>query len=221
MKSIESLPENVRELAKMAHELAPANGVSPWLVLGIAFAESNFGKALKPPTPAGSGDFIPRPSNPVRDQFMKDHPIPGVVRKTLVKGIPSRKLKGPVDAWCPTTHGWGVGIFQIDYEAHRDFIEKGTWRDVRSCMEYAIELLEANRKYLAKACGIMGDELDDAMIASYNAGAGRVAKFVREDKPVSSCTFHPNYISKIKAKADELAGQPGAWRSPKAQVKNA
>lgn len=214
MASFDHLPPEVRELAAMAHDIAPALGLSPWLMLGIAYAESNFGKALKPPNPSGSGDFIPRPSNPVRDAFLEKHPLPGVVKKTLPGGIPSRKIAGPVAAWCPTTHGWGVGVFQIDYEAHRDFIEKGTWKDVRACMKYAAELLVSGRKYLSKACAIVGDELDDAMIASYNAGAGRIAKFVREDKPLDGATFHPGYVAKIKKKADELAGQTGAWRSP-------
>lgn len=218
--SFDRFPKEIAELAAMAHELAPAAGVSPWLVLGIAFAESNFGKALKPPNPSGSGDFIARPSNPVRDAFLEKHPLPGVVKKTLPKGIPSRKITGPVAAWCPTTHGWGVGVFQIDYEAHRDFIEKGTWKDVKACMQYAIELLVGNRKYLAKACGIMGDELDDAMIASYNAGAGRVAKHIRNDWDLDKATFHPGYIGKIKKKADELAGQLNAWRTPKPKVNN-
>lgn len=218
--SFDRLPKEVADLAVMAHELAPAAGLSPWLILGIAFAESNFGKALKPPDPSGSGDFIPRQSNPIRDAFMAKHPLPGVEKKLLPKGIPSRKIAGPVAAWCPTTHGWGVGVFQIDYEAHRDFIEKGTWRDVKECMKYAIELLLGNRKYLAKACGIMGDELDDAMIASYNAGAGRIAKFIRGDLDIDKATFHPGYIGKIKKKADELAGQPNAWRTPKLKVSN-
>lgn len=210
--TIARLPPHVRELAELAHDKAPKRGFSPWLVLGIAFAESNFGRALTPAGPGGSGDFIPRPSNATRDALMRSTPLPGVVLKTLPRGIPARKLKGPTAAWCPTSHGWGVGVFQIDWESHAAFIKRGTWRDVGECMAYALEVLDNARTYLQKACGLSGDELLEASIAAYNAGAGRVARFIREEKPLDGATFHPGYVEKIKRKADELAGVAGAWR---------
>lgn len=211
---IRGLPPHVRELAELAHDKAPKRGFSPWLVLGIAFAESNFGRALTPPGPGGSGDFIPRPSNATRDALMRTTPLPGVVLKTLPRGIPARKLKGPTAAWCPTSQGWGVGVFQIDWESHPAFIKRGTWRDVGACMDYALEVLDNAQTYLVKACALTGDELLDATVAAYNAGAGRVARFIREGKSLDGATFHPGYVEKIKRKADELAGASGAWRSP-------
>jgi hypothetical protein len=207
---IDRLPPHVQEIARHAAELAPARGFSPWLVLGLAFAESNFGRALR----NGSGDYIPRPSNPARDARLKKTPLPGAVLRTLADGIPARKLKGPIAAWVPMTHGWGVGVFQIDWEAHHSFIARGTWRDVRACMAYALEVLSDARAHLSQACGLRGDELLDATVAAYNAGAGRVAKFIREGKSLDGATFHPGYVAKIKKKADELAGASGAWRSP-------
>lgn len=218
---IARLPLHVQELARHAAELAPKRELSPWLILGIAFAESNFGKALKPPGPTGTGDFIPRPCDPVRDARMKKTPLPGVECRTLADGIPARKIKGPAAAWIPTSTGWGVGVFQIDWEAHHDFIARGTWREVRSCMNYAINLLAKNRTYLAEACGLRGDELLEATIASYNAGAGRVAKFIREGRSLDGATFHPGYVAKIKKKADELASSSGAWRFSKEASPNA
>lgn len=201
-------PTEVQAIQAIAHQLAPAAGFSPWLILGLAFAESNFGRALR----NGTGDFIPRPSNPVRDARLKTTPLPGAVLKTLPGGIPARKIAGPVAAWCPTTHGWGVGVFQIDWESHHDFIKRGTWRDTGACLAYALEVLDKARRYLSEACGLRGDELLEATVAAYNAGAGRVAKFVRDDRPLTGVTFHPNYVEKIQRKADELAGRLGAWR---------
>lgn len=201
-------PSEVQAIQALAHQLAPAAGFSPWLILGLAFAESNFGRALR----NGTGDFIPRPSNPVRDDRMSVVPLPGAVLRTLPGGIPARKIAGPVAAWCPTTHGWGVGVFQIDWESHHDFIKRGTWRDTGACLSYALEVLDKGRRYLSEACGLRGDELLEATVAAYNAGAGRVAKFVRDDRPLTGATFHPNYVEKIKRKADELAGRPGSWR---------
>ncbi len=208
-----ALPAHVRELAELAQELAPSKGFSPWLVLGIAFAESNFGRALTPPNPGGSGDFIPRPSNATRDALMKSTPLPGVVLKTLPRGIPARKLKGPVAAWVPTSHGWAVGVFQIDWESHAGFIKKGTWRDLRACMAYALDVLTNAREHLKEACALSGDELLEATVAAYNAGPGRVARFVREGKSFDGATFHPGYVEKIKRKADQLANASGAWRA--------
>ncbi len=201
-------PFEGQAIQALAHQLAPAAGFSPWLILGLAFAESNFGRALR----NGTGDFIPRPSNPVRDARLKTTPLPGAVLKTLTEGIPARQLAGPVAAWCPTTHGWGVGVFQIDWESHHDFIKRGSWRDTGACLAYALEVLDKARRHLSQACGLRGDELLEATIAAYNAGAGRVAKFVRDGRPLTGATFHPNYVEKIQRKADELAGRPGAWR---------
>jgi len=205
---VQRLPLHVRELAELARELAPPAGISPWLVLGLAFAESNFGRALR----NGSGDFIPRPCNPVRDALLAKVPLPGAVQRTLADGIPARGIKGPVAAWVPMSQGWGVGVFQIDWESHHPFIARGTWQQPRACMSYALEILTAARDYLSKACAIRGDELIDATIAAYNAGAGRVAKFVRENRNLDDATFHRGYIGKIKQKADELAGRPFSWR---------
>lgn len=205
---IQRLPSHVRELGTLAAELAPAAGFSPWLVLGLAFAESNYGRALR----NGSGDFIPRPCNPVRDALLAKTPLPGAVQRTLADGIPARGIKGPIAAWVPLTQGWGVGVFQIDWESHHSFIARGTWSQPRACMAYALEILATARAYLVKACAVQGDELLDATLAAYNAGAGRVAKFLREDRDLDGATFHPGYIGKIKRKADELAGRTGAWR---------
>lgn len=201
-------PPEVQALRQLAEQLAPPAGFSPWLILGLAFAESDFGRALR----NGSGDFIPRPCNPVRDARQKVAPLPGVVCRMLANGIPARKLAGPVQAWVPTTHGWGVGVFQIDWESHHDWIKRGTWRDPAACLAYALEVLTSARRHLSQACGLRGDELLEATIAAYNAGAGRVAKFVREERPVDGATFRPGYIGKIQQKADELAGRSGAWR---------
>jgi hypothetical protein len=202
------LPAEAQELLQLAETRAPARGFSHWLILGLAFAESNFGRALR----NGSGDFIPRPCNPVRDARLAATPLPAVVRRTLAEGIPSRRIVGPTQAWVPTTQGWGVGVFQIDWESHHDFIKRGTWRDVGACMDYALEVLATARDHLSKACGLRGDELLTATIAAYNAGAGRVARFIREERDLDGATFHRGYVAKIKAKADELAGQAGSWR---------
>lgn len=209
------LPKGTEYLLPAAEAAGKANPVSPYLLLGICYAESNFGLALKPPGPGGSGDYIPRPCNPDRDKRMAQSPLPGVERKVLPGGIPARKLAGPVEAWVPTSTGWGCGLLQFDYEAHFEFCKSGAWRDPMRIFDQAAKLLLAGRKTLQQKCpGLSGADLDSAMIASYNAGAGRVAKAVLGKQPLDSVTFHPGYVAKICTKADALAGASGLWLCP-------
>lgn len=208
------LPKGAEYLADIAEAAAPKHGLSPYLLLGICYAESNFGSALKPPGPAGSGDYIPRPCSPERDKKMASHPLPGVERKTLPDGIKARKIAGPVEAWVPTHTGWGCGLLQFDYEAHFDFCSSGAWKKPEAIFEQACKLLLSGRKVLQQKCpGLTGAALDEAMIASYNAGAGRASKAILAKQPLDSVTFHPGYVAKICGKADTLAGHSGAWLS--------
>jgi hypothetical protein len=207
------LPKGTEYLADVAEALAKQHKISPYLILGILYAESNFGLALKPSGPAGSGDFIAREAKPERDERMAKFPLPGVVRKHLPEGIKARGISTPVDAWVPTTNGWGCGLFQVDYEAHFDFCKSGDWKDPMKAGTYVItKILQPNRPTLLKKVpGLSGVELEHAIIASYNAGAGRVAKFLIDGKGLDKATFHPGYHTKIANKADELAGMSGAF----------
>lgn len=209
------LPKGTEYLVEVAATAATSNKMSPYLLLGICFAESNYGAALKPPGPAGSGDFIPRPVHPDRDKRMRDAPLPGVERKTLPGGIPARKIAGPCEAWVPTHTGWGCGLLQFDYEAHYEFCKSGAWKDPARIFDQACKLLISGRKTLVSKCpGLAGAALDEAMIASYNAGAGRVAKAVIAKQPLDNVTFHPGYVKKICTKSDALAGHSGSWMTP-------
>jgi hypothetical protein len=211
------LPKGAEYLAEVAKTAGEAHGVSPYLLLGICYAESAFGAALKPPTPEGSGDFIARPATPDRNAKMAKQPLPGVARKVLPDGIKARKLVGPTDAWVPTSTGWGCGLMQFDYEAHFDFCASGAWKDPAKVFAQACKLLAGNRKYIAgKLPKLDAAALAHATIASYNAGAGRVVKFLSEGKALDAATFHPGYVAKICAKAEELAGASGAWMFPTA-----
>jgi hypothetical protein len=212
LKLAASLPKGSEYCADAAEKAAAAEGISPYLLLGICYAESNFGQALKPKGPEGSGDYIARPSTPDRDKKMAAFPLPGVVKKNLPDGIPQRKLAGPVMAWVPTHTGWGCGLMQFDYEAHFEFCKSGDWKEPEAIMRQAAKLLKSNVVTLKKlAPQLTGHELGAAAIAAYNAGAGRVAKFLKEGKGLDAATFHPGYHTKIMKKADELAGSSGAW----------
>jgi len=206
-----ALPKGAEYLADVVADVGAPEKVSPYLLLGFAFAESNYGLALKPAGPEGSGDFIARPCTPDRDARMKTNPLPGVVRKT-VDGIKARKIVGPVDAWVPTHTGWGCGIMQFDYEAHFEFCKGGAWKDPAKIMRQAALLIKGNMAFLKKSHPALAERaLWEAVVAAYNAGAGRVSKFIKEGKSVDSATFHPGYVAKILSKAEELAGAKGAY----------
>jgi len=212
LKLASPLPKGAEYLEEVAEKVGNAEGVSPYLLLGICYAESNFGAALKPAGPAGSGDFIARPCSPDRDAKMASNPLPGVVKKTLAEGIKSRKIAGPCEAWVPTTTGWGCGLLQFDYEAHYDFCKSGAWKEPEKIFVQACKLLKSNKSYIAKKLpNLKAHELEHAMIAAYNAGAGRVVKFLSEGKALDAATFHPGYVKKIADKADALAGASGAF----------
>jgi len=205
-----NLPKGTEYLIDVTADVGKAQKVSKYLLLGFCYAESNFGLALKPPGPEGSGDYIARPCTPDRDAKMKTNPLPGVVRKT-VDGIKARKIVGPVEAWVPTTTGWGCGLMQFDYEAHFEFCKSGAWKDPAKIMEQACKLIKGNQAYLKKQFpDLEAFKLWEATIASYNAGAGRVAKFLKDGKSLDAATFHPGYVKKIMDKADALAGAAGA-----------
>lgn len=204
-----------QDLVALAERLAPPTGTSPWTVLGLCYAESAFGQALKPKGAAGTGDFIPRVCSPERDSRMKAAPLPGVRRLRLVQGIKERGVAGPVDAWVPSHTGWGCGLFQLDYEAHYGFCQSGAWKEPERAMAYALGILLGARTTLRAAFPNLAPEpLEEAAIASYNAGAARVARFLREGKPLDGATFHRGYVTKVTDKADALAGRERAWVPP-------
>lgn len=206
------LPKGCEYLADVAEKAGEEHKVSPYLLLGICFAESNYGLALKPPGPTGSGDYIARPATPDRNAKMAAAPLPGVVRKVLAEGIKSRHLVGPTDAWVPTTTGWGCGLMQFDYEAHYDFCKSGAWKEPSAIFAQACKLLLSNKKFLAgKLPKLNAYELSQASIAAYNAGAGRVAKFMGDGKGYDAATFHPGYVKKITDRAEAHAGASGVW----------
>lgn len=168
------MPKGTEQIADIAFELAPKYDVSPFTILGITFAESNFGTALTPKGPGGTGDFIPRPVSKDPKVNAVRAALPGVTRKTLEDGIKSRNIPGPVEAWVPTTRGWGHGLYQLDWEAFNDYLTKSNdWADPRRAMERALKLYSDNRKKIRAAFPSLSQlDLLRATVAAYNAGAG-------------------------------------------------
>jgi len=100
-------------------EAASRAQVPTAIICGIGSRESRWGLALKPPTPAGRGDFAKRP------------PRGG------------RTAQEPNDGG-----GYGRGLMQIDYDFH-EFARTGNWHDPYSNLMYAADVLNKNRTFLA------------------------------------------------------------------------
>ena len=216
------MPSGTQYIADLAFQLAPNYNVSPLTILGITYAESNFGLSLKPQGPAGTGDMIPRPAGGKNDSILSQ--LPGVTQQTVA--IPSRGITTPVLAWVPTTEGWGHGLYQLDWASQYAYLSKGTWTDPADSMNYALSLYAANRDAIAAAIsGISDIDLLRASIASYNAGRAGVIKALNagiaasdldqgsarikynSDGTVASgtrVTFDTNYVNKILGKASAL-----------------
>ena len=214
------MPKGTEQIADIAFELAPKYDVSPFTILGITFAESNFGTALTPKGPGGTGDFIPRPVSKDPKVNAVRAALPGVTRKTLEEGIKSRKIAGPVEAWVPTTRGWGHGLYQLDWEAFNDYLTKSNdWADPRRAMERALKLYSDNRKKIRAALPNIGQlDLLRATVAAYNAGAGAVITALRAGVPADQLdkgaarkdggtrvTFGQGYVDHILGKASKFS----------------
>lgn len=200
------MPKGTEYIADLAFELGPKYDVSPLVVLGITYAESNFGRGLKPVGSGGTGDFIARGATRCVERNAK-----GVCTKTLAQlvaqiGFPVTEAGGKLK---PTTRGWGHGLYQIDLQSHWPFISTGKWADPREAMEYMLKLYTGNRAAIRRAFPNIGPlDLLRATIASYNAGAGAVISALRKgvpanmlDKGAGMVTYGEGYVEKIMDKA--------------------
>ena len=213
------MPKGTEYLADLAFELGPKYDVSPYTILGITFAESDFGRQLTPKGPGGTGDFIPRPVSKDPAVNARRASLPGVTRQTLANGIPRRGIEGPVEAWVPGARGWGHGLYQLDWEAFNSYLAgSNDWADPRKAMEKALALYAGNKAKIKAAVPNLGPvDLLRATVASYNAGVGAVIPALRAGVPADQLdkgaarskggtrvTFGQGYVDHILGKASSF-----------------
>ncbi len=137
-------------------------------IAGIIDAESKGGEYLKPPGPAGTGDFGTR----WRDSVPNGATWTGATRMGQ-NGQTQFEISPPLIA--PATRaGWGHGLGQIDWETGdetipgtRAWIESGNWADPEKNINKTAEFLQVD---YARA-----QNLTDA-IALYNAKNSKSAR---------------------------------------------
>lgn len=125
-----ALPPGPRSYAGQILAASFKYGVSPWLIAGVMYRESTGGRALRPPGPAGTGDFLAR--GPGSKWFKYANPA---------TGLP------------PDGLGWGRGLMQIDYGVHNAWILSNDWQNPQVNIDYATSLLAAEQKYFAARPG--------------------------------------------------------------------
>jgi hypothetical protein len=147
--------------------------LKPSIIAAIISRESQWGIALHPPGPAGTGDFAERKN-----------------RK------PWRPGPKPPDG-----KGFGRGLMQVDFDSH-EFARKGNWWDPLQNIDYGCGVLSDMIKYLGPRIIENGEKLLRAAIAAYNCGPGNVRKAVRSGFDVDFYTTGKNYSKDILERAD-------------------
>lgn len=141
------------------------------VVCGIGSRESHWGLILKPPGPAGTGDFAPRQST---NQF-RTGPMP------------------------PDGLGFGRGLMQIDFD-FQEFARTGNWQDPEANIREGCNLLSQAVKFFSKQSNLNVTPLR-AAIAAYNAGAGGVLSSLKRGLDVDARTTGKNYSADVLNRA--------------------
>lgn len=166
------LPARAAWLVDPVLVAANRHSVNPALMFSVLQWESDFGKALTMP------------------DGTKKHEGPATARGTGDFG--ARPGRQPP----PYGRGWGHGPFQIDFGAHRAFIDSGDWEDIYKAADYATKLMAQNFKS-ARNAGLTGERLVTAAVAAYNTGWGNVTKSLTAGRSPDATTTGGNYGTKV------------------------
>ena len=147
-------------------------GLQPAVIGGIGSRESQWGLALKPAGPAGTGDFAPR-------------------------RFPTQFRQG---ATPPDGGGFGRGLMQIDFDA-QEFARTGNWQNPAENILVGCKILAGFRGLIQRKTNVAGLPLLQAAIASYNAGPGNVLRAIQDGRDVDFFTAGRNYSRDVLNRA--------------------
>jgi len=150
------LPAAMVQYVPMIKDAADTYKVSPWLLGGIMMRESAAGTVLKPPGPAGTGDFGKRP--PGR-QYKQAN---GSIYTVPASGMPEDGL------------GWGRGLMQIDWAVHNDWCTNNDWTDPETNIGFAAEVLAQNFAYFVRGPSSSGVKVDAWRLTGLKDGNGKI-----------------------------------------------
>lgn len=212
-----ALPSTARQYADDIWTVSNETGISPLVIYGVGDRESNWGAALRPPGPGGTGDFTPR--DPA----------------TWGSALP------------PDGKGWGRGLMQLDYYHYKSWLDSNPWWVPIVMIRKATQELKKHFDFFASKkpligsptvftdgkrvnfvassaksrWGVSGDYLPDprplsgnllvrAALASYNGGDAYVLRSVAAGKDPDFTTTGGNYsqhiLTRIVPLYDKIAG---------------
>jgi soluble lytic murein transglycosylase-like protein len=200
------VPAQGEEAVDLAFELGPKYGINPLFILAFIKVESGF--KLKANE---HGDEFPRcvsryAKDPKRAAWAAQ--LPGV------KMIPNHTFKNPkgemqtCDAWVPAKgKGWGIGLMQIDWMAHPEFLKRADAYTTRAQMDYAIKtvIVDAVDTLKKRFPGIDSVKLFEGVIAAYNAGPRGAGDAIAAGKDLKTVTAAPWYIGKVREHMNTLS----------------
>lgn len=178
--------------------LAPAFKVSPNLLKAILLVEHGDADLREI---SQTADTARRPSNRNLDVMLSKHPMPGC-RQQMVGGMPEYLIKDPVKAWIPTTVGWKVTLFRLDWLHHGKFGAGGGWKDEAQTVAYVADYLNRMRRYFAHTYPSLS-KMDVAQWAILSLKAGQKAC---DERLKTGSTVGNSWVTNVCLKADELAG---------------
>lgn len=193
------VPAKGAEAVDLAFELGPKYGINPLFILAFIKVESGFRLG-----PTEHGDEFPRcvsryARNPERAAWAAK--LPGV---RMVKDHTFKNPKGEMqtcDAWVPAPgKGWGIGLMQIDWMAHPEFLRRPDSYTARAQMDYAIRsvIVDAIEALKKRFPDIDPVKLFEGVIAAYNAGPAGAAAAIAAGKDLRTVTAAPWYIPKVR-----------------------
>lgn len=149
--------------------------VSPFLLTAVLWQESNFGAALKPPGPAGTGDFTARRGHWVGAPHTQTFPDAA----SLPPGWRAPPGPGPY-AIPDDGRGFGRGLGQDDYVSGDPPANSYDWTNPYLAISYMAKLLAKKQRLVASLVSrgggtIGGNDLAYAAVSAYNHGEGAVA----------------------------------------------
>lgn len=152
-------------------EAARKYGFEPAIICGIGSRESHWGLALKPPTPAGTGDFSKR-----KPRGSRTTPLP------------------------PDGGGYGRGLVQIDYDWH-EFARTGNWKSPKDNIFYGCQVMDQARTFFKARTSLSTSTLQRAILAAYNGGATATLKAIQNGLDVDAYTTGGDYSRDVLNRA--------------------
>lgn len=212
-----SWPKAARQYEEIINRLSAEYGVKPAITVAIGEHESNWGNALSPRGPAGTGDWVARPPTQSSAKAALDH---GLAKLVTALPAPLVLADGRKQGWSPPRKnkvvlpppyvipndelGWGRGLMQLDL-ANATGID---WTDPEQNIDKGLSLLAGALKDVTLRRSRQGVDIPDDVllriaIAGYNTYVGTAWDNYDASDPNSmdASTTGRNYSKDVLTKA--------------------